>query len=80
MALGLGQGWIDSFRQIQRDIGRSINGLTEGISTGGLTVSAAGAGVAQPAPVNITIHATLSRDMDMRRLARIVLQEAQKAR
>lgn len=73
MALGLGTGFSNQFRQIEREIGQSISGMMAGFSTGGLTVARGGAGA--PGGMSLVVNmnvAAMSSDLDPYQVAHTV--------
>jgi hypothetical protein len=75
MALGLGSGFADQFKGVQREINRAVSGLEPSASLA-VTGSYPGQGVMLPGKtVQVTVNATIANGIDMHLLARRVVEE-----
>jgi uncharacterized protein YoxC len=78
MALGLGGGFVDAFRGIERSVNDAVAGLSPTVEA---TVNARpGLAGAALAPVTVQISAVVASDMDMHVLARRVVDEIKRSR
>lgn len=81
MAGGLGAGFGTAFKKIERDIGRTVAGLTSSVQVGGSGGALFGRQLApSAAQISVPIQVTMQREMDIHVMARLVVDEIKRQR